>query len=63
MVIIDGEKPEPVELPEKSKMFKDFLLSLDGDENAKTYQEESFMLTDVCLRADDSAENSTVVDC
>jgi len=63
MVIIDGEKPEPVELPEKSKMFKDFLLSLDGDENPKTYQEESFMLTDVCLRADDSAQNSTVVDC
>jgi len=63
MVIIDGEKPEPVELPEKSKMFKDFLLSLGGDENAVTYQEESFMLTDVCLRADDSAQNGTVVDC
>jgi len=62
-VIIDGEKPEPVELPAKSKMFKDFLLSLCGDENAPTYQEESFMLTDVCLRADDSAQNSTVVDC
>jgi len=63
MVIIDGEKPEPVELPEKSKIFKDFLLSLGGDENAVTYQEESFMLTDVCLRADDSAQNGTVVDC
>ena len=62
-VLIDGKEPEPVELPEKSKMFKDFLLSLNGDENAETYQDESFMLTDVCLRADDSAKNGMVVDC
>lgn len=54
-VLIDGKKPEPVELPAKSKIFKDFLLAVAGDDSIKVYQEESFMLTYVCLCAQASA--------
>jgi predicted dehydrogenase len=61
-VIIDGESPEPVELPEKSKIFKDFLLSVAGDDSIKIYQEESFMLTNVCLCGQISGEENRFVD-
>jgi predicted dehydrogenase len=62
-VLVDTEKPESIELPQKSKIFKEFLLSLSGDRNIETYQDESFMLTEVCLCCDDAAQQGIVVDC
>jgi len=62
-VLVDSSEPISIELPPKSKMFRDFLLSLNGDPNVETYQEESFMLTDVCLCAETAARTQSVVSC
>ena len=61
-VLVDGQRPEPVELPAKSKIFKDFLLAVAGDDSIKIYQEESFMLTYVCLCAQASAEQNKFIE-
>jgi len=55
-LLVDGEKPVPVEIPEKNKFFRDFLLAVAGDNSIKIPQEESFMLTNVCLCGQASAE-------
>ena len=60
-VLVDSEAPVSIELPPRSNIFKNFLLSLNGDENIETFQRESFMLTEVCLCANDSALRGTVV--
>jgi len=60
--LIDGEKPELVELPEKTKVFKDFLLAVAGDDSIKIPQYESFMLTYTCLCAQASAEQDKFIE-
>ena len=62
-VLVDTEKPESIELSQKRKIFKDFLLSFGGEENIETYQDESFMLTEVSLCAVAAAQQDLVVDC
>lgn len=57
VVHIDSETPVPVEIPEKPKIFRDFLLAIAGDETMVIPQEESFMLTKVCLLGQESAED------
>ena len=59
-VLVDGQEPQLVELPEKKKIFRDFLLSLTG-QNAETFEDESFMLTDVCIKATKSAEQGIFI--
>ncbi|MEX0332423.1 MAG: Gfo/Idh/MocA family protein [Puniceicoccaceae bacterium] len=58
-VLVDSELPVPVELPGKSKMFRDFLLAVAGDDSIPIPQEESFMLTKVCLCGQESAEQGS----
>lgn len=59
---VDSEQPVPVELPGKSKMFREFLLAVAGDTSIKIPQEESFMLTKVCLHGQESAEKGVFID-
>ncbi|MEX0331506.1 MAG: Gfo/Idh/MocA family protein [Puniceicoccaceae bacterium] len=61
-VLVDREEPVFVELPQKSKMFREFLLAVAGDESLEIHQEESFMLTHVCLCGRESAEQETFVE-
>jgi predicted dehydrogenase len=61
-VIVDSKNPESVELPAKGRIFKDFLLAVAGDDNIKIYQEESFMLTYVCLCGQTSAEQNKFIE-
>ncbi len=61
-VIVDSKKPEPVELLAKGMIFKDFLLAVAGDDSIKIYQEESFMLTHVCLCGQASAEENKFIE-
>lgn len=61
-LLVDSEQPVPVELPEKSKMFREFLLAVAGDDTIEIPQEESFMLTKVCLLGQESAEKGIFVE-
>ena len=61
-LLVDGEQPVSVELPEKSRMFREFLLAVAGDDTSRILQEASFMLTKVCLHAQESAERGVFVD-
>jgi predicted dehydrogenase len=54
-VLVESREPTLIDLPAKHKIFKDFLLSLE-EGHAETFETESFMLTEVCLRATQSAE-------
>ena len=62
IVLVDGKEHQSVELPEKRAVFRDFLLSLTGQASMKTYQQESFMLTDVCLSAEESSLSGKIED-
>ena len=61
-VLVDGEEPVPVELPEKARIFREFLLAVAGDDSISIPQEESFMLTKVCIHGQESAEQGKFVD-
>jgi len=61
-VLIDGEAPVPVELPGKSKIFREFLLAVAGNESIKIYEDESFMLTHACLCGQESTETGQFVE-
>lgn len=60
-VMVDSAQPVQVELPEKTKIFREFLLAVAGDDSIKIPQAESFMLTHVCLCAQAAAETGEVV--
>jgi len=57
-----GEKPVPVELPEKPLIFRDFLEAIARNDSTLSLRNASFMLTKVCLGAQLSAEQGTFVD-
>lgn len=61
-VLSDSAEPVQVELPEKTKIFREFLLAVAGDDSIKIPQEESFMLTNVCLCGQESAERGAFVE-
>jgi predicted dehydrogenase len=61
-VLVDGEKPVAVDLPKKTKIFKDFLLAVAGDSSIEISQDESFMLTSVCLAGQASAEEERFIE-
>lgn len=61
-LLVDGEEPLSVELPEKSKMFREFLLAVAGDDSMEIPQTASFMLTKVCLHGQESAEQGRFVE-
>jgi len=61
-VLLDGKEPVSVELPEKSRIFREFLLAVAGDETIRVYQDESFMLTRVCLDGQASAEQGRLME-
>lgn len=61
-ILSDSAEPVQVELPEKTKIFRDFLLAAAGDDSIKIPQEESFMLTNVCLCGQESAETGAFVE-
>ena len=61
VVISEDKGPYEVELPEADKIYKNFLLSLLGKEKMKIKASVPFMLTDVCLYANESAESDKVL--
>lgn len=60
-VIVEGKEPYDVPIGQPSKMFREFLLSLLGKAKYDVEQSESFMLTHVCLCAQDSVDKQCVV--
>lgn len=60
-VLVDGEEPVAVEIPERAQVFRDFFRAVAGDASIHIPQEESFMLTTVCLCGQASAEQGTVI--
>lgn len=61
-LLLDSKEPVAVQLPGKSKMFREFLLAVAGDDSMEIPQEASFMLTRVCLLGQLSAENGEFLD-
>jgi predicted dehydrogenase len=61
-LLSDSGQPVQVELPQKTKVFREFLLAVAGDGSLRIPQEESFMLTNVCLCAQASAEKGQFVE-
>ena len=61
-LLVDSEQPVSVELPEKSKMFREFLLAVAGNDSMAIPQEASFMLTKICLLRQESAEKGVFVE-
>ncbi|MCD4831033.1 MAG: Gfo/Idh/MocA family oxidoreductase [Anaerohalosphaeraceae bacterium] len=60
-VIVEGKESYDVPLVEPGRIFREFLSSLLGKTGYNAVQSESFMLTNVCLCAQDSADNRGVV--
>ncbi len=56
------EEPIEVDLPEKSKMFKDFMLSIINDTEYEFTEDISFELTHVCLCAEKSIDTKKIVE-
>jgi len=48
-------------LPEKGRMFEDFMLSIPKNSDVTIGMRQAFILTDVCLLARDSADNNVFV--
>lgn len=59
---LEGPAPVPAELPDKQKIFRNFLLAVGGDDTLSIPQDESFMLTEVCLHAQKSAETEYFIE-
>ena len=61
-VIVEGKEPYAVPLGEKTKMFKDFLLAVLNNDKYEISPDILFMLTHVCLCAQDAADTNSVVE-
>jgi len=60
-VLAESAEPIRIHLPEKRKIFREFLMAVAGDHSFKIPEEESFMLTNVCLCGQASAEKGEFV--
>ena len=58
----DSQEPVKVDLPEKPKIFGDFILSLNGDQETYLGMYESFMLTHACHCGQKSLEQKKKVE-
>jgi predicted dehydrogenase len=61
-VLLDSAEAVQVKLPKKTKIFREFLMAVAGNDSIQIPEEESFMLTKVCLCAQESAEKSEFVE-
>lgn len=59
-VFVQGKETYEHSLPAKGKIFKDFILAIKQGKDCSQLQHTSFMLTDVCLKANMSSENKTI---